>query len=348
MNTQEKILVVDDSTTNVLLLQSIMEEQNFEVLTSFSGAEAIKILEKETPELILLDIMMPGMNGFEVLDILAKNHIWSKIPVIMITAKTENENVQKALDMGAVDFIKKPIDMIDLISRVKAVLRLKKREDSVSNLLQFKDEFNTILIDKIKDPLKQIINQLNLLKNQTENTSKTEQSNEYLEAIAAGSSEILLVVEELLKLSVPNKESISLNKSNIQIKSIIEDAFKTNVAMLENRGVNYELNLPEQIFITADKTLFSLAIKKIIDYFLIINKKSLYVEVVDNDGVVCVCFYIDKKAKYTKDILLTLSKEPAKNFIVPDYLQSPFSILTMHNFKYYIDNKTDDTICLFI
>lgn len=121
-NEKRKILVVDDSSTNSFLLESLFRDEGFEVFTAFSGKKAIEIVLKDSPNIILLDIMMPGMTGYDVLETLAKNDVTKKIPVIMVTAKSKAEEFDKVIKMGAVDYIQKPIDINLLIEKVKKLV----------------------------------------------------------------------------------------------------------------------------------------------------------------------------------------------------------------------------------
>lgn len=121
-NEKRKILVVDDSSTNSFLLESLFRDEGFEVFTAFSGKKAIEIVLKDSPNVILLDIMMPGMTGYDVLEALGKNEDTKKIPVIMVTAKSKAEEFDKVIKLGAVDYIQKPIDINLLIEKVKKLV----------------------------------------------------------------------------------------------------------------------------------------------------------------------------------------------------------------------------------
>ena len=121
---KRKVLLVDDSVTSQLLVQNIFLDENIEVLVASDAKEAMKVLAKIKPDLILLDIMMPEVDGYQMLEMIEKKSDISDIPVMMISAKTGASHVKKAIDGGAVDYIKKPIDVDDLLTRVKKVLSL--------------------------------------------------------------------------------------------------------------------------------------------------------------------------------------------------------------------------------
>jgi DNA-binding response OmpR family regulator len=123
MNLKEKyILVVDDSTTNVVLLEAVFDDRGYKIKSAFSAKEAFDIIAKKTPALILLDLLMPKINGFDFFRQLRKKKATKDTPVIVISAATDEENVQKIMEMGAVDFIKKPVDLDYLVEKVESVL----------------------------------------------------------------------------------------------------------------------------------------------------------------------------------------------------------------------------------
>src|SRR5690606_21177899 len=120
-----RILVVDDLEPNVRLLRAKLEAEYFEVLTADSGFEAIEVARAEQPDLILLDVMMPGMDGFETCQRLKDDPKTRHIPVVMVTALDQQEDRVSGLRAGADDFLTKPIDDVALLARVRSLLRLK-------------------------------------------------------------------------------------------------------------------------------------------------------------------------------------------------------------------------------
>ena len=120
---KDTILVIDDSTTNVVLLQAILNSKGYDIETALSVKEAHAVLLKKTPKLILLDLLMPRINGFEFLQELKNDESKSKIPVVVVSALTEPENIKKALELGACDFIKKPVDIQNLVEIVSTILK---------------------------------------------------------------------------------------------------------------------------------------------------------------------------------------------------------------------------------
>lgn len=126
-----KILIVDDEERNLRLLEIHLSAHGYKTLLAGDGREALDRVEAEKPDLILLDVMMPRLNGFEVCRILKKNEETRNIPVVMVTALEGREDKLTGLDSGADDFLTKPVDMIELRARVKSLLRVKKYHDQL-------------------------------------------------------------------------------------------------------------------------------------------------------------------------------------------------------------------------
>jgi CheY-like chemotaxis protein len=121
----KRLLIVDDVEDNLFLLEAILTEEGYEVDSAKNGKEALAKIEASPPDLVLLDAMMPGMDGYEVTRRIRQNKKIPFLPVLLITAY-ENANIPQGLDLGANDFIRKPIDYEELMARIKAFLRLKQ------------------------------------------------------------------------------------------------------------------------------------------------------------------------------------------------------------------------------
>jgi len=121
-NNNPCVLLVDDSSTNNLLLESVLKTLNFKILTALSGEEAMVILQKKEVSLVLLDIMMPGMSGYDVLKEMRNDAKLSGIPVILVTARRQIEDENRAFELGAADYFEKPLKLDLLIKRVKDLM----------------------------------------------------------------------------------------------------------------------------------------------------------------------------------------------------------------------------------
>ena len=136
---QPKILIVEDDPNIVKLVRYNLEKENFSVRSSRSGEEALKIAKEELPDLIILDLMLPGMDGFEVCKNLKKNPNLVSIPMLMLTARGEEVDRVVGLELGADDYVTKPFSPRELILRVKAILKRKTPAEKQSGTLVKKE-----------------------------------------------------------------------------------------------------------------------------------------------------------------------------------------------------------------
>ncbi len=171
MEIKKKILVVDDEEPNVKLLTSLLRAENYDVETAHNGKEAVEKAKADKPDLVLLDIMMPVMDGYEACNLIKSDPVTSSMPVIMVTALADRNSKLKGLDVGANEFLTKPIDRVELMLRVRNLLKVKEYED-------FLVHHNRILEEEVR----QRTYDLELAKDEVE-TAHSQTKESYIETI---------------------------------------------------------------------------------------------------------------------------------------------------------------------
>jgi CheY-like chemotaxis protein len=131
------ILIVDDNRENLELLEAYLEDIECRTIAAYDGPEALEIIKKDKPDLILLDIMMPKMSGFEVCRRVKNDTATAHIPIIMVTALNDFGDMQRAVDCGTDDFVSKPVNKLEMITRVKTMLKLKHLTDKLERTLAY-------------------------------------------------------------------------------------------------------------------------------------------------------------------------------------------------------------------
>jgi CheY-like chemotaxis protein len=134
------ILVVDDNEQNLELIQAYLEDIECKTLAAFDGKQALDMIAQTPPDLVLLDIMMPKMSGFEVCRILKNDSATKDIPIIMVTALSEFGDIERAIDCGTDDFLSKPVNKMELLTRVRTMLKLKSLTDKLERTLAYLSE----------------------------------------------------------------------------------------------------------------------------------------------------------------------------------------------------------------
>ncbi|MBU1096748.1 MAG: response regulator [Ignavibacteriae bacterium HGW-Ignavibacteriae-2] len=151
----KKILIVDDQPDNVFILEDRLKREGFETISAYDGPTCLQKAEDDNPDLVLLDVMMPGMSGFEACEKLVSNEKTKSIPVILVTALTDIEDIKKGLSVGAFDYIKKPYNRAELIARVNSALRFSESNKVLIEVEKIKTFAATVITanHEIKQPL---------------------------------------------------------------------------------------------------------------------------------------------------------------------------------------------------
>jgi len=177
------VLIVDDDEKNIKLLKIMLQKENYDLVGAGSGEEALRITAERSPDIILLDIMMPGMDGFEVCRRLKANAETKAVPVLIITALAEKQDRVKAMEAGADDFLNKPIEKTELVVRVKSLLRIKdyhgqllennreirEKNRSLQELEKVKDGLTHMIVHDLRNPLTAISMSIELIQLRGEN-----------------------------------------------------------------------------------------------------------------------------------------------------------------------------------
>ena len=174
-----KIVIVDDEERNIRLLKAMLLSEEYQLTGVLSGKEALESLDEINPDLILLDVMMPEIDGFEVCSLIKQDEKTRAIPVIIVTALDEKEHKIKAMEAGADDFLRKPVDRTELIIRVKSLLRIKsyhnelldsfkeiaKKNSKLQELEKSKEGLTHVITHDLRNPLKAISGKIEHLLN---------------------------------------------------------------------------------------------------------------------------------------------------------------------------------------
>ena len=219
----KKILIVDDQPDNVFILEDRLKREGFETLTAYDGPTCISIAESDQPDLILLDVMMPGMSGFEACEKLVVNSKTKSIPVILVTALTDIDDIKKGLAAGAFDYIKKPYNRAELIARVNSALRFSESNKVMLELEKINTFAATVITanHEIKQPLTLInLSTAAITRELGKDEMRKDIIEKRVEFIDGATKEIIKVLEKLSQIKKPvitdyvnNLKMVDLNGS---------------------------------------------------------------------------------------------------------------------------------------
>ncbi len=239
----DRILVVDDSPDNVFLIQAILEEEGYKIITAADGRTALAKVEESPPDLVLLDVMMPGMDGFEVTKRLRDNTSLPFIPILLITAY-DHLSVAKGLDTGADDFIRKPVEVDELLARVRSLLRLKHSIDERDQIARQREDFVSRLTHDLRTPLIAADRMLSLMQ-QGALGELSPTMNEALDTMARSNKNLLAMANTLLEVYRYEAGRKNLNFSPVDLQALLQEIVKELTPLAAQKNLSLKLNEDE-------------------------------------------------------------------------------------------------------
>ncbi|MEM7554768.1 MAG: hybrid sensor histidine kinase/response regulator [Cyanobacteria bacterium P01_A01_bin.84] len=248
----DKILVVDDSPDNVFLIRTILEEESYIVDTAENGPTALQKIVDSSFDLVLLDLMMPEMDGYEVTQKIRENTQLQFMPILLITAH-DSPNVAHGLDLGADDFIRKPVTVDELLARVRSLLRLKHSIDERDEIARQREDFVSRLTHDLRTPLVAAERMMGLcLEGALGELSP--QMSEVLSTMARSNSNLLAMVNTLLEVYRFEAGRKTLTFLSFDICKLLEEISKELMSLAEDKGLKILLEIGcEPIIIEGDR-----------------------------------------------------------------------------------------------
>lgn len=211
---QDSILIVDDTAANLRLLASILTKANYIVRPARDGKSALASANSAPPDLILLDVMMPGMDGYEVCTKLKADEYTADIPVIFISALDDVQDKVRSFAVGGVDYIPKPFHADEVLARVKTHLTIRKLQQSLNEQIAELDAFAHTVAHDLKNPLALIVGYSDFLVAAESRMSSEDRENN-LRKIQKAGDKAANIIDELLLLSSVRKQNITLSPLNM-------------------------------------------------------------------------------------------------------------------------------------
>jgi len=254
------ILIVDDLPMNLEVAASILGPDFPHLSFAHSGEEALATLAAGNVDLVLLDIMMPGIDGFEVCRRIKQDCTLSDIPVIFLTARTDPEGVLEGFDAGGVDYIQKPFDPAELVARVRTHLRLRESEKGLRRLLAEKDRFLDIVAHQIETPFSTLRGVLHTVHGGLD-TLPRQEIDEYLELSLQTTDSLAELLRNLLDWSKLHTEGFGVCLQRLSLLNLLEGVARLLGHDMTMKKVRLEWNIPPELAIKGDLEILERALE---------------------------------------------------------------------------------------
>jgi signal transduction histidine kinase len=241
MNRTGLILVVDDEPTAHDIIEGFLFNDGYDLVFASNGIEALECLKKLSPDVILLDVMMPGMDGFELCHRLKSNEKWQSIPVILVTTLNSKEDMIAGFEAGANDFLTKPVNEAELRARVRSMLRIKQQYDKLEANLQLREDLAHMLVHDIRSPLVVILGYSDLLVLKTNNSPEYAEELNYIKTQARRLDSFL---NDILTLAKTEAGQPILNRSLINVNQLVQQIEEIHKVVATSKKIQLISILP--------------------------------------------------------------------------------------------------------
>lgn len=262
------VLIVDDVPTNVMLVQAILKKEGYTLLTTDSGAKALRLAQDKHPNLILLDIMMPEMDGYEVLQHLKSNPDTNDIPVIIMSALSDMQSIVKGYQLGATEYVTKPFQREELVKRVAhryELFSIKRIKQELENTIESRDTLYSVIAHDLRSPLGSLKMMNNAILMMVDKSQISNEVYEMLQMMNKTSEEIFLLLDNLLKWAKNRLNKQSIYKQPVDINSIIDSTAEIFVPMATQKGITISVqNMDNELMGVVDIDMLKTIVRNIL------------------------------------------------------------------------------------
>lgn len=251
MKSPDRLLIVDDVPDNLFLVRTILEEEGYEIITASNGHEALKIIESEPIDLVLLDVMMPLMDGYEVTRRIRAMKDFPFIPILLITAY-DRANAVKGLDLGADEFIRKPIEADELLARVRSLLRLKHSIAERDRIDRQRQDFVSRLTHDLRTPLVAADRMLGLLQDGVLGEISP-QIGEALTIMGRSNRNLLEMVNKLLDVYRYESGSKTINLQPLNLQELLDQVVQELKPIAISKNLELTAKLDQDVTVKGDR-----------------------------------------------------------------------------------------------
>ncbi|TVQ26932.1 MAG: hybrid sensor histidine kinase/response regulator [Spirochaetaceae bacterium] len=258
------VLIVDDNTNNLGVLYRYLDDEGFTVLVSQDGERAVRLAREQQPDLILLDIMLPGMNGFETCRALKSDERTAGIPVIFISALTDVQDKVRGFRAGGVDYITKPFNQEEVLARIVAHVTIKRQREQLDELNATKDRLFSIIGHDLRGPFMGLLGALELLRDCSDDLD-SETAQELIENLYGSAEKTYHLLENLLEWARSQRRTTTIAPRAIDVARIVSDAVQVFSAAARQKGVSVRVDIPDGTTCFADRDMINTVVRNLVN-----------------------------------------------------------------------------------
>lgn len=251
MRDKPHILIVDDTPQNIQILGGMLRKQDYEVIVAKNGIQALKVVEQVLPDLILLDVMMPEMDGYQTCQQLKESPLTKDIPVIFLTALTESEDMVKGFKLGAVDYVPKPFHVTELLARVKTHLDLKFSKETILQKNSAQKELLHILCHDLANPIATVQGYLKWAQNKP-----AEWLYEKKEKLLVSTEIGLETIDLVRKILTLEEKKLSIELESIGLTEAVKKSLSILSPWFEKKTIEPILEMEDNLQVRVEETSF--------------------------------------------------------------------------------------------
>jgi signal transduction histidine kinase len=240
----ETILIVDDTPANLGVLVETLSAANYQLMVAEDGEEALAQTEQTQPDLILLDVMMPGIDGFETCRRLKARPSTQDIPVLFMTALNETADKVKAFAAGGVDYITKPIEHEEALARIRTHLTLRRLRRQLEEQLVLKDRFMRIAGHDLRNPLCLVLMAVELVRRQP---SLSTEIAKYVENIGDSAAQMRRIIDTFLEIRAPSHGTLSGMNGRVDFNLLADAVVRQHAHVAERKGITMTTELASDL-----------------------------------------------------------------------------------------------------
>lgn len=262
-NNLETILIVDDNPINLRVIIQHLADEGYETRIAQNGLEALEQLKIALPDIILLDIMMPGIDGFETCVKIKQMPSAKNIPIIFMTALSETESKVKGLQLGAVDYITKPFQHEEVLARIDTHLTIRRQQNALHQLNATKDRFFSI----IAHDLRGVFNPLMISTDMLIKIAEKEDSSKMIKfanSVKKSTNNAYELLENLLTWSRCQRGGIDVSIEKLDIKKCIHNNLNLFIEKAKQKDISLTYDAPDELFVLADKNITDTILRNLI------------------------------------------------------------------------------------